>query len=159
MKVGPVRSSAKTVDEYLAEIEPDKRAVVSEVRDVVNENLPAGYEETMEYGIISWSVPIERFSDTYNSRPLMYAALAAQKRYVSLYLMCTYSSEEKRRRFEERLRASGSKAGLGKSCVTFKTIDDLPLDLVTETIASTEVDEFVADYEAATARRRGDSDD
>lgn len=149
-----MKSSAKTVDEYLAQVDPEKRELVSRVREVVNQSLPAGYEETMDYGMISWSVPIDRFPDTYNARPLMYAALAAQKRYVSLYLMCTYSSDEKRHRFEERLRASGSKAGLGKSCVTFKRIDDLPLDLVAETIASTPIDEFVADYVAATSKRR-----
>lgn len=149
-----VKSSAKTVDEYLAQVDPEKRELVCRVREVVNQSLPAGYEETMDYGMISWSVPLDRFSDTYNSRPLMYAALAAQKRYVSLYLMCTYSSDDKRHRFEERLRASGSKAGLGKSCVTFKRIDDLPLDLVAETIASTPIDEFVADYVAATSQRR-----
>lgn len=149
-----MKSSAKTVDQYLTEVEPDKREMIRQVRDVINQSLPSGYEETMEYGMISWSVPLERFSGTYNSRPLMYAALAAQKRYVSLYLMCTYSSDERRRRFEEQLRASGSKAGLGKSCVIFKSIEDLPLDLVAETIASTPVDDFVADYEAATSKRR-----
>ncbi len=82
----------------------------------------------------------------------MYAALASQKRYMSLYLMCVYSHQESRIWFEERFKASGKKLDMGKSCVRFRRVEDLPLDLIAETIAGTSVEDYIRFYEAS--RRR-----
>ncbi len=144
-----VRSEAATVEEYLDELAPDRRAQIEAVRDVALANLPAGYEEAMNWGMISWEVPLERYPDTYNKQPLMYAALASQKNYMSLYLMCVYSHDGGKTDFEERFKASGKKLNMGKSCVRFKKVDDLPMELIAETIASTSVDEYIGIYEAA----------
>ena len=84
------QSSATSVDEYLAELPPDRRAAISRVREIILKNLPDGYVEEMRWGMISYGVPLERFPDTYNGQPLMYAALASQKRYMSLYLTNVY---------------------------------------------------------------------
>lgn len=65
-----VSSTAKTVAAYLAELPPERRAVVSAVRDAVNAHLPPGYEEAMAFGMIGWSVPLSRYPDTYNQQPL-----------------------------------------------------------------------------------------
>ncbi|MCE2504311.1 MAG: DUF1801 domain-containing protein [Chlorobi bacterium] len=143
------RSSASTVEEYLSELAPERREQIEIVRDVVLDNLPDGYEEAMNWGMISWEVPLERYPDTYNKQPLMYAALASQKNYMSLYLMCVYTHEDDKTWFEERFRASGKKLNMGKSCVRFKKIDDLPMELIAETIASTSVDEYISRYESA----------
>ena len=143
------RSEAATVEEYLDELAPDRRAQIEAVRDVALANLPAGYEEAMNWGMISWEVPLERYPDTYNKQPLMYAALASQKNYMSLYLMCVYSHDGRKTDFEERFKASGKKLNMGKSCVRFKKVDDLPMELIAETIASTSVDEYIGIYEAA----------
>ena len=70
-----VRSAALTPDEYLASLPEDRRAAIAEVRRVVRENLPAGYEEGMEYGMITWFVPLEQYPETYNGRPLVVAGL------------------------------------------------------------------------------------
>jgi hypothetical protein len=86
-------SKAATVDAYLAELPEDRRAVVSAVRDVVLRSLPAGYEESMAFGMIGYGVPLARYPDTYNGQPLSYAAIAAQKSYYALYLMGAYSGQ------------------------------------------------------------------
>ena len=143
------RSSAVTVEEYLNELAPDRREHIAVVRDVVLDNLPDGYAESMNWGMISWEIPLERYPNTYNKQPLMYAALASQKNYISLYLMCVYAHEGRHAEFERRFKASGKKLNMGKSCVRFKQVDDLPMDLIAETIASTSVDEYIRSYETA----------
>ena len=87
-------SAAKSVDEYLAELPPERPAVVSKVRDMVNTHMPAGYREAMAFGMIGWGIPLSRYPETYNRQPLGYVALAAQKNAYSLYLMCVYADGE-----------------------------------------------------------------
>ena len=147
-----VRSAAATVEEYVQELAPDGREDIQAVRELVLDNLPPGYVETMNWGMITYEIPLDRYPDTYNGQPLMYAALASQKRYMSLYLMCVYSHQESRIRFEERFKASGKKLDMGKSCVRFRRVEDLPLDLIAETIAGTSVEDYIRFYEAS--RRR-----
>ena len=144
-----VRSSAATVEEYLGELAPDRREHIEAVRSVVLDNLPEGYAESMNWGMISWEIPLERYPNTYNKQPLMYAALASQKNYMSLYLMCVYTHDGRHTEFERRFKASGKKLNMGKSCVRFKSVDDLPMDLIAETIASTPVDDYIKSYETA----------
>ncbi len=147
------RSEATTVEEYLDELADDRRATLEAVRDVVRANLPDGYEETVQFGMISYVVPLERYPKTYNRQALQYAALASQKNYVSLYLMNVYGNEETESWFVNSYRASGKRLDMGKACVRFKRIDDLPLDLIGETIARTPVDDFIALYEKARGLR------
>lgn len=147
-----VSSKAATVEAYLDELDEDRRAIVSAVRDVVNRHLPDGYEEAMNWGMITWQIPLGRYPDTYNGQPLAYAALASQKQYVSLYLHGVYADPELAETFVERYRATGRTPNMGKSCVRFRRLDDLPLELVAETVAAMGVDEYLARYEAS---RRG----
>ena len=144
-----VSSAAETVDEYLGELPDDRRAAIAEVRAAILDNLPEGYVETMNWGMITYEVPLETYPDTYNGKPLMYAALASQKKNMAVYLTNVYSDEETEKWFVERYRASGKKLDMGKSCVRFKSLDQLPLDLIGEVIARTPVDEFVGLVEAA----------
>jgi hypothetical protein len=143
------KSSATTVEGYLDELPEERRAVVSAVRDVVRENLPAGYQETMSWGMISYEVPRERYPDTYNGQPLAFAALAAQKNHYALYLNCVYQDSEREGRLREEFQQAGKKLDMGKSCVRFKKLDDLPLDVIGRVIASTPPEEFIAGYEAS----------
>jgi hypothetical protein len=141
-----MRSDAGTVEEYLESLQPERREVVSAVRDVINEALPHGYVEGIAFGMIGWSVPLERFPDTYNGQPLSYVALAAQKRYYSLYLNSVYAGSVEQDEFRRRWEATGRKLDMGKSCVRFKRLDDLDLDLVSEVVASTSTDAFIQQY-------------
>ena len=147
------RSTATTVEEYLAGLPGDRRETVEAVRAVVRANLPDGYQETVQFGMIAYVVPLERYPKTYNRQALQYAALASQKNYVSLYLMNVYGDRETERWFMDGYRASGKRLDMGKSCVRFRSVDDLPLDLVGEAVARTPVDEYIALYEKARGLR------
>lgn len=141
-------SRASTVDEYLASLPPDRRDAIEAVRMVILENLPRGFEEGMQYGMIAYFVPLSRYPKTYNGQPLTVAALASQKGYMSVYLMSVYGSAELGGWFEESYRATGKKLDMGKSCVRFKRLADLPLELVGEAIGKVGVDHFIAMQEA-----------
>jgi len=142
------RSNAATVSEYLHALPDDRRAVVSAVRDVILEHLPAGYQESMSWGAISYEVPLSRYPKTYNGQPLSYAALAAQKNYYALYLMGAYVGDgEPARLLKDGFAKAGKKLDMGKSCVRFKTLDDLPLDVIGRVVASTPPDAFIREYE------------
>ena len=147
-----VRSAAATVEEYLLELPPDRREGIQAVRQVFLDNLPPGYVETMNWGMITYEIPLDRYPKTYNKQPLMYAALASQKRHMAVYLMCVYSRAESRTRFVERFKASGKKLDMGKSCVRFRKVEDLPLDLIAETVAGTSVEDYIRFYEASRKR-------
>lgn len=144
-----VTSKAATVPEYLASLAPERREAIERVRQVVNEHLPAGFEETMQHGMISWVVPLSRFRDTYNGQALAIASLASQKAHASLYLMGVYADARARAAFERAFRAAGKKLDMGKSCVRFRSADDLALDAVGEAIAGISVDDFLASYATA----------
>ena len=137
-----VSSDAKTVDEYLASLPADKRKEIKTVRKLILKNLPKGYREGM-FGMIGYYVPLEEYPDTYNGQPLFIIGLAAQKNYNSLYLIAVYGNREIEKWFKTRYKESGKKLDMGKSCVHFKKAEDLPLDLIAETIAKVPKDKYI----------------
>ena len=143
-----MRSEARTVDAYLAELPEERREAIEAVRKVILGNLPEGFEEAMNWGMITYQVPLETYPDTYNGQPLMYAALAAQKRHMTLYLTPIYMDEVAQRDFEAAYKATGKRYDVGKSCVRFRRLDDLPLPLIGKAIASMEMAEFITRFEA-----------
>jgi uncharacterized protein YdhG (YjbR/CyaY superfamily) len=145
------RSTAATVDEYLAELPEERRRVVSTVRDTVLRHLPEGYREMMTYGMIGYCVPLERYPNTYNNQPLSVVAIAAQKNYYALYLTCAYQDPAIERELRQAFAAAGKRLDMGKSCIRFRTVDDLPLDAIGRVIAATPPDAFLARHEAARA--------
>jgi hypothetical protein len=150
-----MHSDAPTVDAYLASLPDDRRAAIEAVRRTVVENLPAGFEESMAHGMIAWSVPLADYPDTYNGEPLMYVAVASQKRHMAVYLLGVYGSDDLRERFLADYRATGRRLDMGKSCVRFTKLDDLPLDVVGRAVAAVSRDEYVAMAKAARAGSRG----
>ena len=149
-----MRSSASTVEQYLAELPDDRREAIETVREVILKNLPEGYEEVMNWGMITYQVPLETYPDTYNRKPLMYAALASQKRHTAVYLTGIYMDDEVRREFEAAYRATGKRYDVGKSCVRFRKLEDLPLELIGESIALFGVTEFVERVKEARSVRK-----
>jgi len=147
-----VQSKAATSEAYLAELDPARANVIAAVRDLVNAALPAGYVERMAWGMIGWEVPMEVSGPTYNGQPLAYAGLAAQKNHNALYLNCVYASEERTQRLKQAWSEAGKKLDMGKSCIRFKQLDDLALDVLREEIASTTPGQFIAIYEASRTR-------
>jgi hypothetical protein len=143
------KSSATTVQQYLDELPEDRRAVVSAVRDVILRNLPKGYRESMSWGVISYEIPLERFPDTYNGHPLSYVALAAQKNHYALYLMCVYGDDARVGWLKEEFKKAGKKLDMGKACLRFRKLDDLPLEVIGRVVGATTPDQYIARYEAA----------
>jgi hypothetical protein len=142
-------SNAKTVDEYLASLPGDRRTAISAVRDTVNANLPQGYEEAMQYGMISWVIPLAVKPDTYNKQPLAIASLASQKGYMALYLLGVYGNKRVETWFRKAFSMAGKKLDMGKSCVRFKTLDALPLPVIGDVITKVPALELIAAHDAA----------
>ena len=151
-------SKAATVFDYLADLPPDRRAVLESVRQVILENLGTGYAEGMQYGMIGYFVPHVRYPAGYHCdprQPLPFAALAAQKKHFSLHLMClSDQSAELNRWFLKAWSKSGQKLDMGKCCIRFRDSTDLALDVVAELLQRVSVEKFVAFYEAARTSQR-----
>ena len=147
------QSTAERVEDYLAELPQDRRVIIEAVRQTILENLPEGFQETMQYGMISYVIPLERYPKTYNKQALAVFSLASQKNYLSLYLMNIYGSPEAQEWFTDRYRASGKKLNMGKACLRFKSLEDLPTGLVGEAVARTSVEDYINIYEAARGPR------
>ena len=141
-----MRSIVDNVEEYLSELPKERRMVLEAVREVILDNLPNGYEEVMNWGMITYQVPLTIYPDTYNKQPLMYAALSSQKNHMSVYLIGIYMDDEVRSDFKAKYLATGKRYDIGKSCVRFKKLEDLPLPLIGEVIAIYGVDEFISKW-------------
>lgn len=146
-------SNAPSVRAYLEALPAERRKVVSAVRDVVRKHLPEGYVEKMSYGMIGYEIPLEKYPDTYNGQPLCYAGLAAQKNHYSLYLMTGYSNPKGAEWIASEFKKRGKKLDMGKSCLRFRSIDDLPLDVVGEFVAATPPAEFIKQYEKSRGKK------
>ncbi len=149
-----MRSEATTAEQYLAGLPDDRREAIEAVRAVILENLPDGYEEAMNWGMITYQIPLETYPDTYNKQPLMFAALASQKNHMAVYLTGIYVSDEARDEFEKAYRATGKRFDVGKSCVRFRKLDDLPLDLIGQTIAAVPMERLIARVEEGGSARK-----
>lgn len=142
-----MQSKAQTVDEYLASLPEDRRNALAAVRDIILRNLPEGYEEGMQYGMIGYYIPLARYPNTYNGQPLGYVGLASQKNYMSLYLMGIYGDDQTAHWFREEYLRTGKKLDMGKSCVRFKRLEDLPLELIGQAVSLVSVNQYIAQYE------------
>lgn len=154
-----MRSTATTVAEYLAGLPAERREAPKVVRAVILRNLPEGYAEGMQYGMIGYFVPHAIYPAGYHcnpAEPLPFASLAAQKHHLAIYLLCLYGDPEHRAWFIEEWKKTGRKLDIGKGCLRFKTLDDIPLGLIGRAIKRVPVRKFITFYEATiTAHRAG----
>ena len=107
----------------------------------------------MNWGMITYQVPLKKLPQTYNGQPLCYAGLASQKNHMALYLMSVYADKELERWFRQQFRAAEKKLGMGKSCIRFRKLEDLPLEVIGQTIAKISLDEYIERYERGRARK------
>lgn len=138
------------MEDYLAALPEDRRGALMAVRAMILKNLPAGYEEGIQYGMIGYFVPHRLYPSGYHcnpKEPLPFLALASQKNHMSLHMMFVYTGQSEDA-FRAAWGATGKKLDMGKSCVRFKKVDDLALDVIAEWIRNATVDKFVATYEA-----------
>ena len=148
-----VSSKETTPATYLASLPPERRKVISAVRAVVKKHLPKGYVETMNWGMLSYEIPLSRYSETYNGQPLMYLALAAQKNNYALYLTNVSGDKTLLGKLASAYKAAGKKLDMGKGCLRFKTLEELPLDVIGDIVASTPVERRIEISEAARQKK------
>lgn len=149
-----MKSGATTVDGYLKELPAEKRAVLAEMLAFLRTHVPKGYRESIGFGMIWYSIPLEEYPNTYNKQPLGYVALAAQKNYFTLYIMNAYVNSAQYQALEKGFAAAGKKLDMGKSCIRFKSIDDLPLGVIGKVIASTPPRQYIEWYEKVKPPRK-----
>lgn len=147
-----VTSAALTVDEYVAALPEDRRGAIAAVRAAVLAHLPEGYEEVVGSGMLSYVVPLSRYPKTYNKQPLMYAALASQKSHMAVYLTGVYGDPAAEAQFRADYLATGKRLDMGKSCVRFKRLEDLPLEVIGKAVSAMPVDAFIAMHERSRAK-------
>jgi hypothetical protein len=147
-----VTSKETTPAAYLASLPPERRKVVKAVRALVKKRLPRGYVETMTWGMLSYEVPLRLYPDTYNGQPLMYLGLAAQKNNYALYLTSATQNAGLMAKLAAAYESAGRRLDMGKGCLRFKTLEELPLDVIGEIVASTPVERSIELAEAARTR-------
>ena len=148
-----MHNKAKTVKEYLEILSEDRKQAILKVRDVILQNLPVGIVETMNWGMITYQIPLELYPNTYNGQPLMFAALASQKNHMAVYLSSVYSDDKLREKFIAEYKATGKRLDFGKSCVRFRKIDDIPLELIGKAISAIDVKSFIEIYSRVRSKK------
>ena len=137
-----------TIAEYLKGIPTDQRTEIKKVRELIKKNIGEGFKESINWGMISWEVPLSTYPDTYNKKPLHFIGLATQKNNISLYLMCIYQTPELLEELDKGFKRIGKKPNMGKSCIRFKHTDDIPMTEIGKIIKKITLKKFIAAYEA-----------
>lgn len=149
-----VQSKAATVDDYLDELPEDRRDAMAKMRKLVKKNLPKGYKERMSYGMITWDIPLSIYPETYNGQPVCYLGLASQKNYMSLYLVNVYGDPKREKFLRDAFAKAGKKLDMGKGCLRFRKLDDLPLDAIATLVAATPPEELIEIHERVHGGKR-----
>ncbi|MDZ4698091.1 MAG: DUF1801 domain-containing protein [Rhodothermales bacterium] len=151
-----MRIEADTVDEYLELIPEDRKEAIQRLRAVILENLPEGFEETIQYNMPCYVVPHNLYPPGYHCEPkdpLPFLSFASQKNFVAVYHMGLYADPVLLAWFEEEFpKHSSKKLDMGKSCIRFKNASQIPFDLIGELAAKTTVADWIALYERAFRR-------
>jgi len=149
-----VTTDAKNAEQYLASLPEDRRQVMTAMRKLIQRHLPKGYVESIGWGMICYVIPLEKYPETYNGEPLGYLGLCAQKDYYALYMMGPYGDMKQDTELRSAFKAAGKKLDMGKSCLRFRSLEDLELEAVGKAIASTPPKRFIELYEAAQANTK-----
>ena len=146
-----MNSKTQSVEAYLDEIPDKRKEAFIKLREVINSNLPEGFEETMSYGMVGFIVPHKLYPAGYHCNPklpLPFVNLANQKNYIALYHLGIYANEELLNWFTtEYSKFSTTKLDMGKSCIRFKKIDKIPYELIGKLIAKVSAQEWISTYE------------
>ncbi|MEY8019245.1 DUF1801 domain-containing protein [Muriicola sp. SD30] len=144
-------SDAKSPEEYIASLPSDRKEAIIQLRKTITSNLPKGFKETMNYGMIGYVVPHSLYPDGYHCTPelpLPFMSLASQKNYIALYHSGIYADEDLQAWFVgEYHKYVSTKLDMGKSCVRFKKPENIPYELIAELCTKMSVEDWIALYE------------
>ena len=134
----------------MAALPEDRREAITAIREVILKNLPKGYEEGMQWGMPSYFVPLSAYPAGYNCQPdqqLPFVGLASQKNHMAFYGFCIYMDEALKNRFVEDWEKTGKRLDMGKSCVRFKKLEDVPLKVIGATVKRVPMKKYIKQYE------------
>jgi uncharacterized protein YdhG (YjbR/CyaY superfamily) len=141
-----------TVSEYLANLPEDRREAFNQLRGAILTNLPEGFEECINYGMIGYVVPHSIYPNGYHcdsKLPLPFMNVASQKNFIAFYHMGIYGDPELMNRFvSEFPKYSKAKLDIGKSCIRFKKMNDIPFELIGELVKKMTVADWINQYES-----------
>ena len=126
--------NAASVADYIESVDEERRELFRAVVEKMRAMVPDGYDEAMTWGFPTWEVPLDVSGPTYNKKPLMYAAVAAQKNHLGLYIMCAYMNEDRKAALIDAHERAGKSLDMGKSCIRFQAMDDIEWDAVADAI-------------------------
>ncbi|USN53371.1 MAG: DUF1801 domain-containing protein [Candidatus Nomurabacteria bacterium] len=152
-----MQSQAKTVDAYLKELPAERRAAIASVRNIIRKYLPKGYQEGMQYGMITYGVPLKLYPAGYlydEKTPLPYISLASQKNHMALYHMGLYGDPKGKKWIEAEFRKAGKKLDMGGSCIRFKHLEDLPLEVIGQAVSRVSVQQMIDMHEKSRAKKK-----
>lgn len=147
-----MQSTAKSVEEYISQVPENQREAISILRKTILENIPDGFSEEMSYGMIGYVVPFSLYPKGYHCNtklPLPFLNLAAQKNFIAVYHMGIYANPELLKWFtEEFQKHSKLKLDMGKGCIRFKNVNQIPYNLIGELASKIEVADWISLYES-----------
>lgn len=146
-----MRSQATTIEAYLQSLPDDRREAVQAVREVINRNIDNQFAEGMQYGMPAWFVPHSVYPAGYHcdpQQPVPFASVASQKNHVAIYMFCIYCLPGEAEWFAQQWKATGKRLDMGKGCVRFKRLEDVPLDLIGEAVRRATITRFLEHYES-----------
>lgn len=143
---------SNSLEDYLSKIPDERQEPFKKLYDMINNNLPKGFEEISNYGMLGWAVPLKTYPAGYHcapGTPLPFINLASQKNFIALYHMGLYSRPELLNWFvAEFPKHSKKKLDMGKSCVRFKKPEDIPFELIAELSQKMTVEDWIGIYES-----------
>lgn len=154
-----MQSKATSVSQYLAELPEDRRTALEAVRQVILKNLDKDFEEGMQYGMIGYYVPHRIHPAGYHcdpKQPLPFAGLASQKNHMSFYILSIYGDPDQEAWFRKEWAKTGKKLDMGKSCIRFKKLDDLPLEVVGAAVRRISAKKYIQQCQSVLANRTND---
>lgn len=150
-------SNAKTVDEYIANLDDSRKEAINNLRETILKNLPEGYQEEISYGMVGYVVPHSLYPKGYHcdtKLPLPFMSFASQKNFIAFYHMGIYANPELLNWFvNEFPKHSKSKLDMGKSCIRFKKVNEIPFELIGELVTKMSVNEWIELYESAFSKK------
>jgi uncharacterized protein YdhG (YjbR/CyaY superfamily) len=153
-----MQSKATTVDKYLSELPEERQLAINKLRKEVKKNMPKGFQETMNYGMIGYVVPHSKFPAGYHCNPkdpLPFMNIASQKNFIAVYHMGVYANPELLKWFTDAYAKAGvGKLDMGKSCIRFKKPENIPFKLIGELASKMSPDDWIALYEKNLNRKK-----
>ncbi len=129
-----MRISANSPEDYIDQLPDNRKTVITKLREVINANIPEGFEETINYGMIGWVIPHSDYPEGYHAdpkQPLPFINIASQKNHVAVYHSGVYADSKLLNWFKEEYgKHVSGKPDMGKSCIRFKKMDKIPYELI-----------------------------